>query len=263
MNLMKKVSMMAAAAALAVSLAACSSVPANTVHSMDDLPGKKIGVQLGTVGDSCASDYEGEGATVERYSKASDAVQALKQGKIDCVIIDLQPAQVFVEKNSDLMILDDRFDPEEYAIAVAKGSELTGQINGALEQLVENGTMQQIMDNYIGDKKGTCPYVSPEGTDRSNGTLVMATNAEFEPYEFMEGDKIVGIDAEMAQAVCDILGMELKIENMEFDSIIAAIQSGKADFGAAGMSVTPDRLENVDFTNSYATSAQVIVVRAK
>ena len=83
MTLMKKVSMMAAAAALAVSLAACSSVPANTVHSMDDLPGKKIGVQLGTVGDSCASDYEGEGATVERYSKASDAVQALKQGKID------------------------------------------------------------------------------------------------------------------------------------------------------------------------------------
>lgn len=263
MNWMKRVSMMAAAAVLAVSLAACSSVPANTVHSMEDLAGKKIGVQLGTVGDSTASDYESEGATVERYSKASDAVQALKQGKIDCVIIDQQPANVFVEKNSDLMILEEKFEPEEYAIAVAKDSELTAKINAALAQMTEDGTMQQIVDNYIGDKKGTCPYVSPEGTDRSGGTLVMATNAEFEPYEYMQDGKIVGIDAEMAQAVCDILGMELKIENMEFDSIIAAIQSGKADFGAAGMSVTPDRLENVDFTDSYATSAQVIIVRAK
>lgn len=263
MNWMKKASMMMAAAALALSLAACSSAPANTVHSMNDLAGKTIGVQLGTVGDGVATDYEEEGSTIERYSKAGDAVQALKQGKIDCVIIDEQPAKVFVEKNSDLIILDDRFEPEYYAIAVAKGSPLTAQINAALEELTENGTMQQIVDNYIGDKKGTCPYVSPEGIDRSSGTLVMATNAAFEPYEFYENDKIVGIDAELAQAICDILGMELKIDDMEFDSIVAAVQSGKADFGAAGMSVTAERLENVDFSNNYATSSQVIIVRAK
>ena len=73
----------------------------------------------------------------------------------------------------------------------------------------------------------------------------------------------MGIDPEMAQAVCDILGMELQIEDMEFESIIAAIQSGKADIGVAGMTVTEDRLENVDFTDTYATSKQVIIVRAK
>ena len=81
--------------------------------------------------------------------------------------------------------------------------------------------------------------------DRSNGTLVMATNAEFEPYEYHDGDDIVGIDADIAQAICDKLGYELQIEDMEFDSILAAVNSGKADFGAAGMTVTDDRKENV------------------
>ena len=94
-----------------------------------------------------------------------------------------------------------------------------------------------------------------------NGKLVMATNAEFPPYESMDGDKVVGIDVDMMQAVCDVIGMELEVENMEFDSIIAAVQSGKADVGVAGMTVTPDREKNVSFTQGYATATQVIIVR--
>lgn len=89
----------------------------------------------------------------------------------------------------------------------------------------------------------------------------MATNAEFPPYESVEGDKIVGIDADMMQAVCDILGYELSIENMEFDSIIPAIESGKADVGAAGLTVTEDRLKNVSFSDPYTTATQVVIVR--
>ena len=89
----------------------------------------------------------------------------------------------------------------------------------------------------------------------------MATNAAFPPYEYMEGDQIVGIDAEMAKAICDKMGYELQIDDMEFDSIIAAVQSGKADFGAAGMTVTEDRLLSIDFTDSYATATQVVIVR--
>lgn len=89
----------------------------------------------------------------------------------------------------------------------------------------------------------------------------MATNAEFPPYEFRDGDKIVGIDAEVAQAIADKLGMELKIEDMAFDSIIPAVTSGKADFGAAGLTVTEDRKKNVDFTDTYAKATQVIMVK--
>lgn len=94
-----------------------------------------------------------------------------------------------------------------------------------------------------------------------DSTLVMATNAEFPPYEYYEGDQVVGIDAEMAAAVAEELGMELKIEDMAFDSIIAAVQSGKADIGVAGMTVNEDRLKNVNFSTPYTEAAQVIIVK--
>ena len=260
---MKKVAALLLAVCMMASLTACGGAAENTVFSVDDLPGKTIGVQLGTTGDIYASDYEAEGSTIERYNKGNDAVQALKQGKIDCVIIDSQPASAFVEKNPELMILEEEFAVEEYAMCVAKeNSDLTAAINGALAELKADGTLDAIIANYIGDDtKGQNPYVSPEGVDRSNGTLVMATNAAFEPYEYYEGEKIVGIDADMAQAVCDKLGYELVIEDMEFDSIINAVQSGKADIGVAGMTVTEDRLQSIDFTDSYTTATQVIIVR--
>ena len=266
-NIMKKLIVSLLAGVMALGLVACggSKVPANSVHSVDDLPGKVIGVQLGTTGDIYASDYEAEGSTIERYNKGADAIQSLKQGKVDCVIIDEQPAIAFVEKNSDLKILDEEFALEEYAICISKeNTELKEKINVALAQLKADGTLDSIIANYIGDDtKGKTPYESPADVDRSNGTLVMATNAAFEPYEFYKDQKIVGIDADMAQAVCDILGMELKIEDMEFDSIINAVTSGKADVGVAGMTVTEDRLQNVDFSDSYTTATQVIVVRAE
>jgi polar amino acid transport system substrate-binding protein len=90
--------------------------------------------------------------------------------------------------------------------------------------------------------------------------LVMATNAEFPPYEFYEGQEIVGIDAEIAAAIAEKLGYELKIEDMAFDSIIAAVDSGKADIGLAGMTVTEDRLASVNFSDTYATATQVVIV---
>ena len=91
--------------------------------------------------------------------------------------------------------------------------------------------------------------------------LKMATNAYFQPYEYYEGDKIIGIDAEIAEAIADKLGMRLEIKDMEFDSIITAVQEGSVDFGMAGMTVREDRLEKVDFTTSYANGKQVVIVK--
>ncbi|MBR5135153.1 MAG: transporter substrate-binding domain-containing protein [Clostridia bacterium] len=90
--------------------------------------------------------------------------------------------------------------------------------------------------------------------------LVMATNAEFPPYEFVEGGQIVGIDAEIAAAIADKLGMELKIENVEFSSVLSGVSSGKFDMGMAGITVTEDRKKTMDFSNTYATGIQVIIV---
>lgn len=243
-------------------LAGCGNNSKKVVASVDDLPGASIGVQLGTTGDIFASDYEDEGSKVERFNKGADAVVALTQGKIDCVIIDNEPAKAFVAANKGLKILDDPFTVEEYAICVAKDNkDLTTAINSALAELKAEGTVDQIIKNFIGDDtKGTCPYVSPEDADHSNGTLHMATNAAFEPYEFIENNEVVGIDAMLAKAICDKLGFDLVIDDMDFDSIVTAVSSGKADFGMAGMTVTEERLQSIDFTDTYTTATQVIIV---
>lgn len=96
--------------------------------------------------------------------------------------------------------------------------------------------------------------------DAAGGKLIMATNAEFPPYEYHDGDAVVGIDAEIAKAIADELGMELEIEDIAFDSIIPEIVSGKADMGLAGMTVTEDRMQSVDFSNTYAKASQKIIV---
>ena len=100
-----------------------------------------------------------------------------------------------------------------------------------------------------------------EGGEEKGDKLIMATNATFPPYEYYENNQIVGIDAEIAAALADKLGMELQIEDMEFGSIITAVQSGKADIGMAGMTVDEDRLVSVNFTDSYAEGYQVIIVK--
>ena len=116
----------------------------------DDLSGKYIGVQLGTTGDIYATDYEEEGSTIERYNKGFEAVQAMLQGKIDAVVIDIEPAKVFVSQNEGIKILDEALTVEEYAIAVKKGNtELLEQINGALAELKDSGELQAIIDKYI------------------------------------------------------------------------------------------------------------------
>ncbi len=97
-------------------------------------------------------------------------------------------------------------------------------------------------------------------TTSAKETLVMATNAEFPPYEFHEGDKIVGIDAEV-QAIADKLGMELKIEDVSFDSIIPGVQAGKYDMGMAGMTVNEERQKSVNFSTSYAKGVQVVIIK--
>ena len=257
----------APAASGAASEAAGSEASTQAIQSLEDLNGKSVGVQLGTTGDLMMTEEieNAEGlnlASVERYNKAADAVQALLTNKIDAVCIDDQVAKNFIAANPDtLTMLDTAYSEESYAIAVSKDRpELTEALNAAIAELKEDGTLDAILNKYIAKEEGATGYVSPEGTEYPNGTLVMATNATFDPYEYIENGEIVGIDAEFAKALCDKLGYDLHIEDMEFDSIIAAVNSGKADFGMAGMTVTPERQEQIDFTDTYCTAAQSIIV---
>ena len=128
----------------------------SAITSADDLfadgASHRIGVQLSTTGDLYSTwDLEDEGlATIERYPKGADAIMALNTGKIDCVIIDNEPAKVFVNQNPGLKILDTEFAIEDYAIAVNKNNtELLEKIDTALKELIADGTVQKIIDKYI------------------------------------------------------------------------------------------------------------------
>ncbi len=157
-----------------------------------------------------------------------------------------------------LKILDTEYTVEDYAICVAKeNTELLEKINTALAELEADGTKQAIVDKYIQGKEHSLEF---QKDAEGKKELHMATNAQFPPYEYYDGDKIVGIDAEMAAAIADKLGMKLVIDDMEFDSIIVSVQQGKSDMGMAGMTVTEERLQNINFSDSYATGIQSIIV---
>ena len=103
-----------------------------------------------------------------------------------------------------------------------------------------------------------CLFASCDKKDEN--TLVMATNAAFPPYEYKDGDKIVGIDAEIAAAVAEKLGMKLEIVDVDFGAVLTGVAEGKYDMGMAGITVTDKRKESMDFSDTYATGIQVIIV---
>ncbi len=122
-----------------------------------------------------------------------------------------------------------------------------------------------VMFTACADGKTKNEVLKDEGEKKmslaEDGVLTMATNAEFPPYEFYENDKITGIDAEIAEEIAKKLGLTLKIEDMKFDSIITSVQSGGVDIGIAGLTVTDERKESVDFSSSYATGVQSVIVK--
>ena len=124
------------------------------IASIDDLEGKQIGCQRGTTGYIFCSDTPENGGygeeSVTAYDDGATAVQALLNGQVDAVVIDNAPAQEYVNANPGLKILDTEFANEDYAIGVAKGNTaLLDAINGALEELIADGTVQSIIDKYI------------------------------------------------------------------------------------------------------------------
>lgn len=143
--------------------------------------------------------------------------------------------------------------PASESSSQAEESSAAQESSAAEESQVEEDSAAA--ENSAAENEGASEF-----TTATEGVLTMATNAEFPPYEYYEGDTVTGIDVEIAQAIAKKLGLTLQVEDMEFDSVISAVQGGKADIGMAGMTVTEERLEEVNFTESYATGVQVIIV---
>ena len=141
------------------------------------------------------------------------------------------------------------------------GSSNTASTDAAAEETTEDVESEATKEEAEDAEAAEAATDAAEVTTVEPGVLTMGTNATFPPYEYKDGDDVVGIDAEIAQALADKLGLQLEIVDMDFDSLVASVQSGKIDMSLAGMTVTEERKQNVDFTDSYATGVQVIIVK--
>ena len=238
---MKKIISIVLGAAVVLSAAGCSKKASVKIDSAADLEGKVIGVQAGTTGEIYVEDVKD--ATVKSFKTGIDAALALKNGAIDAIVLDELPAKEIVKRNNSLTIVNDNFAAEEYAIAVRKGNtELLDSINAFMP-----------VDGNI---------VIPEVAGiESKDVVKMGTNASFPPFEYTEGTKVVGFDATLSTMIANDYGKALQIVDMNFDGLIAALQSNAIDFIAAGMTATDERRQNVDFSEPYYKSNQVIIIR--
>ena len=190
----------------------------------------------------------------------SDAALDLKNGAIDAVVLDELPAKEIIKRNADLKILDVYLTTEEYAIAVKKGRpELLASINKTISTIKENGTYEKLVNSFM-PIDGSIVVPDTIVTSGSK-TIKMGTNASFPPFEYIQGSEPIGFDITMSQLVAKDYNAKLQVVDMAFDGLIAALQSDAIDFIAAGMTATDERKKNVDFSEPYFASSQVIIVR--
>jgi len=163
-------------------------------------------------------------------------------------------------KNQAVKVIDINLTEEEYAFGVDKKQpELLTAANEFIKEIKENGEFDKICDKYFGEGEPTA--VKSAELDPSKDQLVVATNAAFEPFEFMKGDSYYGIDMEIAAAFAKKLGKELVIQNMDFDAVCLSVGQQKADIAMAGLTIKEDRKEHVDFSDSYYSASQRIIVK--
>ena len=225
----------------------------------------KIGVQTGTTGqyfvDGDADwDFEGlDGYESVGYSNGGLAVADMKNGAVKYVVIDKAPAIQLAKTISNIKVIDVELTEEEYAFGVDKAQpELLESINKILEE--KDAEIKAIIDKYA-TGEGITPVASAKkDLDKADKQLVIATNAAFAPFEYTEGDKFAGIDIEIMKLVADTLGLELVVEDMEFDAVVTAVGKHGVDVAAAGLTVNETRKESVNFSTSYYNAAQVLVV---
>ena len=238
-----------------------SDVPESAILSITDLANKKVGVIKGSTAEDYALAFESDSGKMilERFANLHEMLEALSFGKLDAVLSDDIPAKMQVRKNSSLRILDVSLKEESYAGIVAKGNwGLLDSVNIALIQMRATGVYDSIVQSYC---EGGSRYRIQSGPVKG-APLKLATYAKFPPFVFYnDKHEIVGSDIDIVRYVANYLERPLEIIDMDFDKVINAVRDGKADLGFATLSVTEERQRVVDFTDNYATSKIIVVVR--
>ena len=232
----------------------------SSISTADDIKGARISVQTGTTGAELAEDYTDAG-NISFQKSFIQAMMDVKNGKVDCEIVDSVVAEAQVKENPDLKILDILdSDTEYYGFIFSKSNtELLEAFNSSLAKLKDDGTIDKILEYYVDHdySTDTPSYYS----QTSKGTITVETSPDFPPYEYLLGTEYAGIDMDIVRAICKDLGYDVVFKQNDFDSIILSVQQGKANMGASGFTISEERKLQVNFSDPYATVKQVAVVK--
>lgn len=222
--------------------------------------GVKVGFQTGTTGQSYTEEYIN--LSPINYQNIANAVQDMVTGRIDYVITDIAPAQSIVNHENfagKVKVIEIPLTDEIYCFAVNKDDDaLKAQLN---EFLLENSEeLKELQAKYIAGTNEVKKI--PSGNKNAENALIVATNAEFAPFEYTIGNEYAGYDMEVIHMFCVANGYELVIENMDFDAVVQSVNTKKAHVGAAALTFTEERAKQVNFTDKYYESTQVIICMA-
>ena len=238
-----------------------TAAAAGRYTALEQLNGARIGVQTGTSFDGMVAEQLPE-AQIEYYNTKADLVAALTGQKIDAFVVDEPVAQILMRESDQITCLPDYLDSYDFALVFPQseaGEALRDEFNAFMARLPE-GALDRLAAKWFGEDEDakTMPDITALKADK--GTLRVATESGYAPFEYVRDGKVVGYDMELAALFCEDCGYGLEIVDMNFDGILPAVQAGKCEFAAAGISVTPERAESVLFSESCFSGGTVAVV---
>ena len=227
-----------------------------------DKNGYSVGVQSGTTGQfyiEGSEDLEFDGfsnITLRKFNNAGLAVKDMLNGNLDAVVVDEGPAGELVKANKGVKLIDISLTGVD-----KNHDDVLNKLNEFITKAMSDGTIEGIMNKYF-NEEGEITGIESAALDnsRADEQLVVATNAAFPPFEYTLGDKFAGIDMEIAAALADYLGMELVIQNMDFESVVTSVGKNGVDIAMAGLTVSEKRMLSVKFSESYYEASQMVLV---
>lgn len=256
-------------AAIALGFSACNAprtvqraqTDINTVDGLKEyLVGKTVGFKTGTLFDQLAPEWFPD-SQFAQYMNDSDLRNALENGKIDAWLTD-KPVAAEIDKTTTMLKMSEAIlMPDAYGMILNKEDiKLLSEFNDALRKMKEDGTYDRILDMWLNTDERTMPDVTLTG---ENGTLIIATNSGAVPFTYIQDDVSVGIDFDIIARFCEMYGYDYEVQIMDFSGIIPSVVSGRCDIGADCISITAERAEQVNFTDSYYTAGSVALLRTE
>ena len=228
--------------------------------NVDDYKNSKVGIMTGSYQSTIIGDFFPD-ATILEYNNPADMLYALTENKIDITMIDASSYTCALWEGLQISRLDEVAETSSYGIIFPKGQqqELRLQVNAFLAKIKENGTYDKLNEKWFGNKE-PAEFLDPESLTGTNGTLRVIVNNELKPFGYIKNGKLVGYDVEILTLFAEEYGYRLDITSVPFQSLLAGVSGGAYQLGISGLTITEERKETFDFSDTYHNEDIIYVV---